>query len=65
MFRSTGVPRGRPLCHGPPQTLKMKNCKAKPSSFGKTKAGFCEYSWFALDFEAYANAFLVFEKLPI
>ena len=24
----------------PPQTLKMKQCKAKPTSFGKSKAGF-------------------------
>ena len=31
---------GRPLCHGPPQTLKMKKCKVKPSSFSKSKAGF-------------------------
>ena len=31
---------GKPLCHGPPQALKMKKCKAKSNSFGKSKAGF-------------------------
>ena len=39
-YEYTSIPGGRPLCHGPLQTLKMKKCKAKPSSFSKSKAGF-------------------------
>ena len=37
----TSVSRGEATVPWPsPQTLKMKNCKAKPSSFSKSKAGF-------------------------
>ena len=38
-----------------PQTLKVKNCKAK-AVLAKAKLVFCKYSGFALDFETYANA---------
>ena len=37
----TSVPRGEATVPCPaPQTLKIKNCKAKPSSFSKSKTGF-------------------------
>ena len=47
----TSVSRGRPLCHGPPQTLKMKNCKKNQAVLAKAKLAFREYSGFALDFD--------------
>ena len=30
---------GKPRCYGPPSDPKMKKCKAKPSSFSKSKPG--------------------------
>ena len=65
LHASTSVPRGWPLTHGPLRILKMKAVKQNSAISAKLKLVFREYSEFALDFEAYANAFLVFENLPI
>ena len=53
---------GRPLCHGPPQTLKMKNCKAKPSSFSKSKAGFSRVFGVRPGFRSICKRFFWFSK---
>ena len=48
-----------------PPDPKNKKLKQNQAVSAKAKLVFREYSEFALDFEAYANAFLVSEKLPI
>ena len=46
----------------PPQTLKMKNCKAKPSKFSKSKAGFSRVFWVHLGFHGIFERFFGFRE---